>query len=244
MYKLPDDAYGIVLAWCTTSELGRMEQVRPVPAAAWARVARVRAGAPWAASKRGLHDMYAAIHRPQVPRQLTARCFAVRADGRYAAGVDNGYYMDSTHVPGPCVDSLAWHGNELIVCSLQTGEAYTAAWTPLGRFLCVSGPVDVRGTVVGTVPVCALPYPCTRIMQSSTRVAAWHTSGHVAVFSVAIHLLAVIDTNTVSPRHMSVIGDVVCVAGYAWHDDRCLGTCPRDARDTYGESYILAACPW
>ena len=211
-----------------------MEQVKPVPHSVWAHHAKMRAGYPWQLSKHGLYSMYKAVHVAQLPVRIRARCFAWPA-----VGLPDGYRIGSTHFPGPPIDSMAWHDGVLTVCSLQTGWAYSADWVPVGRFLCVSGPVDVRGTVHGTTPVQALPYPCTQIIQSATRIAAWHTSGHVAIFSVRVALLAVVDTNTSSPRHMSVIGDIVCVAGHKWKDKVCAGKCPRDARTINGTSYLL-----
>ena len=237
--SLTDILYNAVLSWCTVAELGRMESVRAVPGMTWAAIARKRAGPPWQSSKKGLQDMHRAIFTIQEPVGITARCFADHADGTRAFGLDNGYCVRNVHVPGRPVDSIAWHDHSLLVCSQTTGWAYTASWKPVCACLCVSGPVDLRGTVNGTVPVCALPYPCTRIVQSSRRIAAWHVSGHVSVFLPSLHVVAVCDTCTPSPTCLSVIGDVVCVAGFTWHDEQQTGQCPCDTRDAHGTSYKL-----
>ena len=236
---LSDNLYNVVLSWCTTAELGRMESVRRVPDMTWAAMARKRAGNPWNASKEGMQNMHSAIYQVQQPTHLPVRCFADHVDGTRAFGLDNGYLVRNTHVPGQRVDSIAWLGNSLLVCSQVTGWAYTALWQPVCACLCVSGPVDLRGTVNGTTPVCAVQYPCTRIVQSSRRIAAWHVSGHIAVFLTSLHIVAICDTNTTSPRHLSIIGDVVRISGYTWHDDHQTGTCPCDARDNYGRGYVL-----
>ena len=236
---LSDDLYNVILSWCTTADLGRMERVRAVPERTWAAMARQRAGEPWPASKLGLQNMHSAIYKAQEATHLPVRCFADHADGTRAFGLGNGYCVRDMHVPGHCVDSIAWLGQSLLVCSQATGWAYTASWQPVCACLCVSGPVDVRGTVNGTTPVCALPYPCTRIVQSNRRIAAWHVSGHVVVFLPSLHVVAICDTNTSSPRHLSVIGDVVRISGYTWHDQEQKGVCPCDARDARGMSYTL-----
>ena len=239
LMTLSDSLYNAILSWCTTVELGRMELVRNVPDVAWIEMAHKRAGDPWKRNKQGMRDMIIAVYQPQKPTYLPVRCFADHTDGTRAFGLDNGYRVRDHHVPGLRVDSIAWIDNTLLVCSQITGWAYTASWQPVCACLCVSGPVDFRGTVNGTVPVSAVPYPCTRIVQSSRRIAAWHVSGHVAVFVPSLQLVALFDTNTTSPQHMSVIGDIVCVSGYTWHNNEQKGTCPCDMRDSNGVCYTL-----
>ena len=240
LLSLADDVYSNVLSWCTTAELGRMELVRHVPERAWHVHAQRRAGAPWPSSKAGLLAMHWAVRAVHLPVRVQVRCFALGPRNQWACGLDHGYVRNGCVTHGPQVDSLAWHGEELVVCSQRTGWAYTGAWQRVRPCMCVSGPVRVYGTVDGTAPVRAMPCACTSIVQSSVRVAAWHESGHVAVFSTTLQVLGVCDTNTTSPRYLSVVGDVVRMAGYTWHDGHCTGTCPCDTRDACGQSYILS----
>ena len=240
LLRLADDVYSAVLSWCTTAELGRMELVRHIPERAWHEHAQRRAGAPWPSSKAGLLAMHCAVHVMHPPVRLRVRCFALGPSNQWACGLDYGYVLNGCVMHGPQVDSLAWHEGKLIVCSKRIGWAYTSTWHRVMPCLCVSGPVRVYGTVHGTAPVCSVPYPCTSIVQSSVRIAAWHESGHVTIFSTTLQVLAVCDTNTTSPKYLSVVGDVVRMAGYTWHDGRCSGTCPCDTRDACGQSYILS----
>ena len=100
---------------------------------------------------------------------------------------------------------------------------------------CVSGPIGIAGTSSGTWPYASTrAVACTHIVQSPVVIAAWHISGDVSVFSAQTkQILYMIDTGRrerFGCRALSVIGDIVRVAGKAWSGGRCTGRCPDDSR--------------
>lgn len=95
----------------------------------------------------------------------------------------------------------------------------------------VSGPCGMVGTTTGTLPTPSIAVPCTRIVQSATLVAAWHVCGHIFAFAPAgLSPLYVFDTGPSTASALSVVGDLVCIAGCAWRGGRRYRACPDAAR--------------
>lgn len=98
----------------------------------------------------------------------------------------------------------------------------------------VSGPVRVAGTATGVWPLqCTRSVPCTKVIQSVTRIACWHVSGEISVYDASTKLnLYLVDTGekAFAPHSFSIIGDTVRVSGKTWCDGRCTGRCTHDVR--------------
>ena len=179
---------------------------------------------------------------------MCVTCLEVVSDDTIAVGHDYGVYLYGPGLMTPIwlgvrVNSVAYVDERSLWISTCQRNAFAfdiAAddLRPLlskGHVFCVSGPIGIMGTSCGLWPYSSTrTVPCTHIVQSQVIIAGWHISGDVSVLSAHTkELLYMIDTgkrNFQGCRALSVIGDVVRVAGTAWSGGECSGRCPDDSR--------------
>lgn len=258
--RLPTDVFEQVCVMLDTSDLARLDVVVRVPERAWTYVLRRRCGNAWCGGRAGVVRLYVAVHA--IPEQFDCTSTHICAGVQHVwAGRTCACLVDDHHIatgneyglalgrPGgpesqvwfgqPVISVARLHDGRIWFCtSFQRGYAYhDGRVEPLyahEQVLTVSGPVGVVGTIRGTLPTPTVPMACTRIAQSAVLIATWHTNGYICTLDAATRIpLHTFDTGSrMGVGTLSVIGDVVCVAGTSWRNGCCYGTCPRDTRES------------
>lgn len=190
---------------------------------------------------------------------MCVTCLAVVNENTIAAGHDYGFYiygpvdMKSVWLEARA-NSIACVGLGCIWVSTNQHVAFeydlrseTLVRIAAGRHVyCVSGPVGVLGTGTGTWPlVSPRTIACTHIVQSDVQIAAWHVSGDISVLcactGLPLHMIATGGTQYLGASVLSIIGDIIRVAGRTWSGGRCTGSCPRDCRHVSPDGRIIYA---
>lgn len=256
--RLPTDVFEHVCSMLDTRDLARLDIVIRVPERAWTYVIRRRCGHAWCGGRAGVIRLYVAVHATPPHFDYTST-HIYAGKGRVWASQTCACLIDDTLIAigneyglalGRQESSVSqvWFGQPVIsVAYLHTGKIWFCTCNHRGyvyydgrvdplyaheQVLTVSGPVGVVGTPYGTLPTQTIPSPCTRISQSAVLIATWHENGYVCTLDVAARCpLHMFDTGScMGVGTLSVIGDIVCVAGMSWRNGARYGTCPRDTR--------------